>query len=382
MEGTPGPSSIASKESNAGRKRRIWQGLGAAIGLVLAGPALAVVLSLLATALLTAGCCALLVVGSPLAIPRLIEDEKTREVEERAAGTAQVRHERLMATATAYPLPSGVEVYAPFEGLAQWDVSPDGETIALRSATRVGVLNVRTRHMRLAEPPAHGTGNVIWLDERQLLVLVHDATGRPPRSGAYRLLQVQGDGLAELRESVLRTVRAHAVASSSLRGKDIYEISDFAHGLLAVALEGGEGLAITAYSDDERQAFRTAAAGMRVLYVAPDADWHEPFPQYGGPEPPWRAMERYGSPDGNYYAAVWTDGARLAILRPGGEVVVETSARAFGPPEAECTLIPMGWLPDSQGVLFVSRCIDAQCGAWLSWCRHAQRAVLLLAVPE
>jgi hypothetical protein len=42
----------------------------------------------------------------------------------------------------------------------------------------------------------------------------------------------------------------------------------------------------------------------------------------------------------------------------------------------------MGWLPDSQGVLFYSRCIDAQCKVWYSRCRHAQRAVLLLAVPE
>ena len=381
MEGAPGPPSSGSKESNAGRKRRVWQSLGAAIGLLLAGPALAVVLPLLMTALLLAGCCGLLVVGSPLAIPRLIEDGKTREVEERATGTAQVRHESLMATATAYPLPAGVEVYAPFEGLAQWDVSPDGEHVALRSAQRVGVLNVRTGHVRLAEPPAHSTGNVLWLDERQLLVLVHDATGSPPRSGAYRLLQVPGDGLSELREWVLRTVRAHAVAARSLRGKDIYEVREFEHGLLAVALEGGEGLAITAYNDDERQAFRTAAAGMRVREVAPDADWHEPFPRYGDPVPPWRAMERYGSPDGKSYAAVWADGARLAILRPGGEVVVETWANAFGPPEAECTLIPMGWLPDSQGVLFTSRCTDAQCGGF-SWCGHAQRAVLLLAVPE
>ena len=178
-----------------------------------------------------------------------------------------------------------------------------------------------------------------------------------------------------------RTVRARAVASSSLRGKEMYEIRDFDHELLAVALEGGEGLAIIAYNDDDRQAFRALVAGMRLREVAPDADWHEPFPEYGDPEPPWRAMERYGSPDGNYYAAVWADGARLAILRPGGEVVVETSANAFGRSEVECTLIPIGWLPDSQGVLFVSRCIDAQCGAWLSWCRHAQRAVLLLAVP-
>ena len=75
MEGTPGPSSLESKESNVGKKRRIWQSLGAAIGLVLAGPALAVVLPLLATMLLLGGCCALLVVASPFAIPRLIEDE-------------------------------------------------------------------------------------------------------------------------------------------------------------------------------------------------------------------------------------------------------------------------------------------------------------------
>jgi hypothetical protein len=383
MEGTPGPSSSESKESNVGRKRRIWQSLGAAIALVLAGPALAVALNLLATALLLAGCCALLVVGSPLAIPRLVQDQQTRDIEDRAAATAQVRHEWLIATVTAYPLPSGVEVYAPFEGLAQWDFSPDGEYVALRSAERVGVLNVRTRHMRLAEPPAYGHGNVIWLNERQLLVLVHDATGGPPRSGAYRLLQVQGDdGLAELRESALRTVRARAVASRSLRGKEIYEIRDFEHELLAVALEGSEGRAIIAYNDDDRQAFRTAAAGMRVLEIAPDADWHEPFPQYGGPEPSWRAMARYDAPDGSYYASVWADGARLVILSPGGEVVVETAASAFGPPQTECTLIPIGWLPDSQGVLFFSRCIDTQCGAWLSWCTHAQRAILLLALPE
>jgi len=266
--------------------------------------------------------------------------------------------------------------------LAQWDVSPDGETIAQRSAQRVGVLNLRTRHMRLAEPSAHSHGNVIWLDGRRLLVVVHDATGSPPRSGAYRLLQVQGDDLAEVRESALRTVRAHAVAARSLRGKELYEIRDVEHQLLAVALEGSEGLAIIAYNDDDRQAFRTVTAGMSVLEIAPDADWHEPFPRYGDPEPPWRAMERYSSPDGSYYAALWADGARLAILSPGEAVIVETSASAFGPSETECTLIPMGWLPDSQGVLFVSRCLDAQCGAWLSWCTHAQRAVLLLAVPE
>ena len=377
MEGTPGPS---SKERNAGSKRRIWQSLGAAIGVVLAGPALSVVLSLLATVLLLAGCCALLVVGSPLALPRLIEDEKTRAVADRAASTAQVRHERRIATATAYPLPPGVEVYAPFEGLAQWDFSPDGEHVALKSAQRVGVLNVRTGHLRLAEPPAHSHGNLIWLDERHVLVLVRDATGRPPRAGAYRLVQVQG----EWRESVPRTVRARAVAAHSLRGKEIYEIVEFEHGLLAVALEeGGKGLAITAYSDDERQTFRTAAAGLPVRQIAPDADWHEPFPRYGDPaEPPWRAMERYGSPDGSSYAALWPDGARLAILRPGGEVIVETWASAFGPTGTTCTLVPIGWLPDGQGLLFFSRCVDAQCAPWLSQCSHAQRAVLLLAVPE
>jgi hypothetical protein len=369
---------LEHKEREVGRKRRIWQTLGAAVGVVLAGPALAVALHLLTTALLLAGCCALLAASYPLALPTLIQDEQTREVEDRAASTAEVRHESLIATVTAYPLPSGVEVVAPFEGLAQWDLSPDGEHVALRSAERVGVLNVRTRQMRLAEPPAHSYGNVLWLDERRLLVLVHDATGRPPRSGAYRLVQVEG----ELRESALRTVRAGTVASRSLRGKDIYEVREFEHELLAVALERGEGLAIIAYNDDDRQAFRAAAAGIRVLEIAPDADWHEPFPQYGDFKPPWRALERYRSLDDNYYATVWADGARLAILRPGGKVVVETSARAFGPPETECTLVPIGWLPDGQGVLFLSRCIDAQCGAWVSWCTHAQRAVLLLTVPE
>jgi hypothetical protein len=78
---------------------------------------------------------------------------------------------------------------------------------------------------------------------------------------------------------------------------------------------------------------------------------------------------RYPSPDGKHHAAVWPDGEKLAILRSDGQMVIEKPVGEFGPPDAHCRLVPMRWLPDSSGVLFISRCMNAQ------------HAVLLLPVP-
>jgi hypothetical protein len=91
------------------------------------------------------------------------------------------------------------------------------------------------------------------------------------------------------------------------------------------------------------------------------------------PVPEWRFLERYYAPDGNYYAAVWPDGERLAILTEGGEVATETLAGSFGPSQARCEVEPIGWMPDSSGVLFSARC-EANSPV-------SQKAILILPVP-
>ena len=65
MENTPGRASSEPKRATARWTRRVLEGLGAAIGVILAGPVLAAILSILLTGIFLAGCCALLVVGSP-----------------------------------------------------------------------------------------------------------------------------------------------------------------------------------------------------------------------------------------------------------------------------------------------------------------------------
>jgi hypothetical protein len=116
---------------------------------------------------------------------------------------------------------------------------------------------------------------------------------------------------------------------------------------------------IDAVDSTEQQAFEQLMAGRSVTQVSFYLESSE-----------WQPQERYDAPDGNYYAALWPLGERLAILQPGGEVVSEVYAANFGPSSADCSLTPIRWLPDSRGVLFTA------------YCYPVERAILLLSIPD
>jgi hypothetical protein len=363
-----------SSESDRSESRGGRSALGvvlAAIGIALAGPALSVVLPLLLVALILCACTAAAAVLGPVAIIRDAPQRATSTAEAHATATAQAGFQALKATAAAYPLPADVETLIEADDLSRWSLSPGGEYIAIAfwSQDRIGVMHLRTRQVRfveLLEEPAYYDAiysymnyrNPVWLDARRLFISqVLDSHQREPY--AYRVFEVSGDVDFELCEYRLQEIRAQEVSAGMLAAKQVFEIDSFhIPYLMALALDKTGGLAIIAYSQDERQSLSRLKANMAVSQLAPLPDW-----QY---------LERYPSPDGSFYASVWPEGARLAILRPGGDVVVETQADRFGPPEVTCQLEPIGWLPDSSGVLFSARCKDYD---WVS-----QHAILILPV--
>jgi hypothetical protein len=363
-------SSESDRSDSKGARRALGVVL-AAIGIALAGPLLSVVLPLLLVGLMLCACTAALAVLGPVAIVREAPQRATSTAEAHAAATAQAGFQALKATATAYPLPADVETFIEADDLSRWSLSPGGEYIAIAfwGQDRMEVMHLKTRQMRfveLLEEPAYYDAiypdlnyrNPVWLDARRLFISqVLDSHQREPY--AYRVFEVSGDVDFELHEYRLQEIRAEEISGGMLAAKQVYEIDSFHISYLtALALDKTGGLAIIAYSQDERQALSRLTANMAVSRVAPLPDW--------------QFLERYPSPDGNFYASVWPEGARLAILRQGGDIVAETQADRFGPPEVTCQLEPIGWLPDSSGVLFSARCKEYD---WVS-----QHAILILPV--
>jgi hypothetical protein len=364
------------EEARSTRVRRILQNVGAAIGIVLAGPALAAIFPVLVIGLFLGSCCAALIVSYPFVAGDISESRVTSIAEARVTGTARAQIESFRATVAAYPPPADVDAFVSLDDLIQWDFSPDGEYVALTGSRRLGVMSVATRQVyypdlldTFANPDVQ-YGNAVWLDERRLLVRQRKAKGPSyDATHAYHLVHIVGDAGPEFRSFALPEVRASEVTPSQLRGKDLFYIGDNRPFHQGVAVGEMDGVAVIAQGPDEEQVFRALIRGMTIHEIAPDSNWRVERPYEPGNRSQWHPLTRYDAPDGSYYAAVWPDGARLAILRSGGEIVVETLASEYGPPGADCRLVPLRWLPSSTGVSFVPRCMGTY------------HTVLLLTVP-
>lgn len=370
-----------SKEIDVKIGPQVIKGIGAAIGLLVAGPALAVLMTSLLTMLILCGCIATLAVAYPFAQDEVRAVRETAASDRQATDTARAQIAVLQATATAHPLPARVQMFVPFEDLVQWDFSADGEYAALVSPEHLEIVQLATQQMRSVELSGFldrglRYGGAVWLDARRLLVYqVRD--GNIPRG--YRQIEVQGDSGFELQDSDVQEIRGSQISRNQLEGKEIIRLKDVNDDLAAAVINDTEVTVIIAYGMAEQQAVATLIEDMVVREVTSDMAWQaldahaSTYKTFSS----WRTLERYHSPAGNYYAAIWPDEARLAILRPGGEIVIEMQASEFGPTGASCRLIPLGWLPNSSGVLFQSRCRDAQGVASLS-----NQALLLLPIPD
>ncbi|MEW5959642.1 MAG: hypothetical protein AB1801_18105 [Chloroflexota bacterium] len=370
-----------SKEIDLKIGRQVIRGIGAAIGLLIAGPVLAVLLTSLLTMLILCGCMAMLAVAYPFAQDEMRAARETAVSHRQATATAGAQIAVLQATATAYPLPAQVQMFVPFEDLVQWDFSADGEYAVLVSPEHVRIVQLATRQMRSVELSGFSDrslryGGAVWLEARRLLVYQVRDDNMPQ---GYRQIEVQGDSGFELQESDVQAIRGSQISRHQLEGQEIIRLKDVNHNLAAAVINGTAVTVIIADGLAEQQAVATLIEDMVVREATPDMAWQalDPYASTYKTFSSWRTLERYPSPGGYFYAAIWPEAARLAILRSGGEIVIETQASEFGPTGATCRLIPLGWLPNSSGVLFHSRCRDAQGTAALS-----NQALLLLPIPD
>ena len=374
-------SAPGSNEIEAKLGLRIIQSLGAAIGLLLAGPALAVFFTSLLTMLILCGCMAVLAVSYPFAQDEIRAASGTAAAHRQATATTGAQIAVLQATATTYPLPAQVRRFVHFEDLAQWDFSPDGEYAVLVSPQHLEIVQLATRQVRLVALSGFlerrlRYGGAVWLDARRLLV--HQVRDDNHPQG-YRQIEVQGNTDFQLQESAVKEIRGSQITLDQLPSKEVIRLKEVNSNLVAAVINGPEVVIVIAYGNEERQAFAALIEDRVVREVTADISWQalDPYASRYNTFSTWRTLERYHTPKGDFYAAIWPDEARLAILRPGGEIVVETQASEFGPAWAACRLIPLGWLPDSSGVLFHVRCREAQGAASLS-----NQALLLLPIPD
>jgi hypothetical protein len=199
-----------------------------------------------------------------------------------------------------------------------------------------------------------GPDDTVWLDERRLFVFQAEGTYTGYGFVLYRL---SDDPNFEVEELWLPDIRANKATADLLAGKELFQNID-PYAKQVVAIGETDGWVIDTGGAADEEAFERLLVGRTVTELR----------FYEGSSD-WRPQERYNSPDGNYYAAIWPQGERLAILQPEGAVVIEVYAADFGPPSAYCHLRPIRWLPDSRGVLFTSDCSGIE------------RGILLLAIP-
>jgi hypothetical protein len=343
-----------SEKSGSRGARRIVEVVGAALGLALAGPLLTVVIPLAGAALLLCACVAAATVYAPIAIVKEGPRWATQTAEADATITTVAQFESLEATATAYPLPPSVQTLVEADAASRWTMSPDGEHVAIAfwDQDRLGVMQLGTRQTRfvdLPEVPAKYAyyrdmrrSDPLWLDDRRLVISLPDFSGEDSDE-RFRLVELDDQEALELKESRLQEVEAAQVTDSQLDGKELFDVSSFyLSNLKAVAVDETGGLAIVGRDEEARLALSRRGPNTPVKEL--------------GPAPEWRFLERYYAPDGAYYAAVWPNGERLAILTEGGHIATETLAQSLGPPQVKCELQPIGWMPDSSGVLFWARC--------------------------
>jgi hypothetical protein len=350
---------------------RIVEIIAAAIGLVLAGPLLTVVIPLVGAALLLCACVAAATVYAPIAVVKEGPRWATQTAEAHATITAVAQFESLEATATAYPLPAPIQTLIEANAASRWAMSPDGKYVAIAfwDQDRLGVMQIGTRQttfLDLPKVPAEYASyrdmrhsDPVWLDERRLVISLSSFSGEDSDE-KFRLFVVDDQGALKLKEFRLQEVEAAMVTDSQLGGKELFDVSSFyLSNLKAVGVDETGGVAIVGRDEEARLALSRLRTNTPVKELAP--------------VPEWRFLERYYAPDEVYYAVVWPNGERLAILAAGGEIATETLARSFGPPQVRCELQPIGWMPDSSGVLFWARC-EANNPV-------SQKAILILPVP-
>jgi hypothetical protein len=295
----------------------------------------------------------------------------TQTAEAQATTTAVAQLGSLEATATLYPLPPPVQTLMEADEASRWTMSPDGKHVAIAfwDQDRLGVMQLGTRQIRfvdLPEVPAEYAyyrdmrrSDPLWLDERRLVISLSSFSGEESDE-RFRLFVVGDQGALELHEFRLQEVDATQVTDNQLGGKELFDVVGVPlSNLKAVAVDETGGLAIVGRDEEARLALGRLGTNTPVKELVAVSGW--------------RFLERYYAPDGDYYAAVWPDGERLAILTEGGEIATETQAVSFGPPQARCEVEPISWMPDSSGVLFWARC---QANTQVS-----QKAILILPVP-
>jgi hypothetical protein len=352
--------------------RRVLEIGAAALGLLLAGPALAAIITAVVIGFFLCACAAAVTVYGPIAMVQERPRWASETARAHATATDVAEFKSLRATATAYSLPGQVETLIAADEASRWALSPDGEHLAIVfwDEDRAGVMSLRTRETRFVDipevPPKNASyrdlrrSDPLWLDERRLVISL-SCFSSEDGSCPFRLLEVGGSGALELREFRLREVEASQVAGADVAGKELFDVASHSlSNLRAVALDGTGGLVIVGRDDEARRVLGELGPNAAIAKSTPPAEW--------------RFLERTHSPDGAYYASVWPDGERLAILREGGDIVAETLARDYGPTQVGCDVQPIGWMPDSSGVLF-----RARCEAYYSLA--SQKAVLVLPVP-
>ena len=334
--------------------RRIVEIVGAALGLALAGPLLTVVIPLVTAALLLCACVAATTVYAPIFMVQEGPRWATQTAEAQVTITAVAQFESLEATATAYPLPVPVQTLIGADAATRWAMSPDGKYVAIAfwDQDRLGVMQLGTRQISFLDLPKVAAkyasyrdmrrSDPLWLDERRLVISLSSFSGEDSDE-KFRLFVVNDQGALALKEFRLQEVEATKVTDSQLGGKELFDIASFyLSNLKAVGLGETGGLAIVGRNEEARLALSRRGPNTPVKELAP--------------VPEWRFLERYYAPGGIYYAVVWPKGERLAILTEEGKIMTETLARSFGPPQVRCELKPIGWMPDSSGVLFWARC--------------------------
>jgi hypothetical protein len=285
---------------------QVLQMLVAMISVALAGPALTVITMMMLVALLLCSCVAFIVTAGTATM--LVGPDRDQEAKATPTFEAKIQ---------AYPLPAHVELFAEAQ---DWNFSPNGEYVLLANRSDRFIKHLPTGLIRPLKMHNYvGPDDTVWLDEHRLFVF----QGKGTYTGyGFVLYRLSDDPNSEVEELWLPNIRANKATADLLAGKELFQNID-PYAKEVVAISETDGWVINTGGATDEEAFERLLAGRTVTKL----------PFYRGSSD-WRPQERYNSPDGNYYAAFWSIGERqrLAILRPGGEVVIEVYAADFGPP--------------------------------------------------
>lgn len=290
-------------------------------GILVSGPVLSILFTVVMGLLLLAACMAIVICGVPTAA--------TLDLIEGEANTPYIMPTPPDRTAiAAQPLPDNVVTVAEADKQTYLRLSPDRRILLTwDGAEKTGLLWID-----LATGETHGVlpdvsmGDVVWLTDDLSLVSRADFNQHWVVSAAQP-----------------RSLETHFAADVEAEGVQEWLVQGshaFRYGTYVIII--GPDILIKDLSPDKDTSFTQDVLIIQV-----------PFTGLGQEILAWKPEQDYPAPDGAHVAVLQSESGSLTIYDSFRQVNAQTRANDHYPsPRTSCTILPFGWRYDSAGVLY------------------------------